>query len=47
MAKSLVHVLMGHYPAGGSPKTVSQFFENYNAGKQFLKIFKLKRKWKF
>jgi len=35
---SLVHVLMGHYPAGGSPKTVSQFFENYNAGGKFTRF---------
>jgi len=28
----LLHVLIGHYPAGGSARTVSQFFENYNSG---------------
>lgn len=28
----MVHVLTGHYPAGGSPKTMFQFFDNYNSG---------------
>lgn len=29
----MVHILSGHYPAGGSPKTMFQFFDNYNSGK--------------
>lgn len=33
--KSMVHVLVGHYPAGGSARTVSQFFENYNSGNYY------------
>jgi len=35
---SLVHVLVGHYPAGGSARTVSQFFENYNSGGKFTRF---------
>jgi len=35
---SMVHVLVGHYPAGGSARTVSQFFENYNSGGKFARF---------
>ncbi|XP_046645920.1 lipase lipl-1-like [Daphnia pulicaria] len=35
---SLVHVLVGHYPAGGSPKTMLQFFDNYNSGGNFTRF---------
>ncbi|KAI9558712.1 hypothetical protein GHT06_015501 [Daphnia sinensis] len=35
---SLVHVLCGHYPAGGSPKTMLQFFDNYNSGGNFTRF---------
>jgi len=34
---SLVHTLIGHYPAGGSRKVVDQFFENYNSGGKFTR----------
>lgn len=32
----MVHILTGHYPAGGSTKTMFQFLENYNSGSLYV-----------